>query len=54
MRNVEIKARIQNIDNVILKLEKLSDSKDVIKQHDIFFKAIKGKLKLRRFEVRIL
>jgi len=53
MRNIEVKARVQDIDNVILKLEEISDSKEVIVQRDIFFKTIKGRLKLRRFEVII-
>ncbi|XP_020293805.1 uncharacterized protein LOC109859704 [Pseudomyrmex gracilis] len=51
MRNVEIKARIRNIDDTISKAETVSDtSKTIIKQHDTFFKAKEGRLKLRKFE----
>lgn len=51
MRNVEIKARIRDIDSTVARAEELSDTgKDVHVQRDIFFNATKGRLKLRRFE----
>ncbi|XP_070158744.1 uncharacterized protein [Polyergus mexicanus] len=51
MENIEIKARIQDIDRVILKAKELSNSDgQIITQHDIFFNAKKSRLKLRKFE----
>lgn len=54
MENIEIKARIHDIECVILKAKELSNSNGkIIKQHDIFFNATKSRLKLRKFEVRV-
>ncbi|KAM0725443.1 hypothetical protein ACS0PU_008929 [Formica fusca] len=51
MENIEIKARIQDIDRVILKAKELSNSDgQIITQHDVFFNATKSRLKLRKFE----
>ncbi|XP_012230832.2 uncharacterized protein [Linepithema humile] len=51
MRNIEIKAKIQDINHIISKAKELSnDDKTIIKQHDTFFKVQEGKLKLRKFE----
>ncbi|XP_012264750.2 uncharacterized protein LOC105691078 isoform X2 [Athalia rosae] len=51
MRNVEIKARVQDKDAIILRAKYLSKSKEtVINQHDTFFKVSRGRLKLRQFE----
>ncbi|XP_014471808.1 PREDICTED: uncharacterized protein LOC106742947 [Dinoponera quadriceps] len=51
-RNVEIKSRLQDIDSAISKAKQLSGSNNaiVIKQHDTFFKAAEGRLKIRQFE----
>lgn len=60
MKNVEIKAKVDNIDKVEEKAKELSDSPlVVIEQHDIFFHvpsnqaARGGRLKLRQFKVKI-
>lgn len=54
MENIEIKARIHDIDRVILKAKELSNNDEkIIKQHDVFFNATKARLKLRKFEVRV-
>ncbi|OXU23700.1 hypothetical protein TSAR_016040 [Trichomalopsis sarcophagae] len=57
MKNVEIKAKVDNIDHVEEKAKKLSDTPlVVIDQHDIFFHvpssqaARGGRLKLRQFK----
>lgn len=54
-RNVEIKARLGDVDRTISRIKQLSNFDDavVIKQHDTFFKVTEGRLKIRRFEVRI-
>lgn len=53
--NVEIKAIIQDIERTISKAIELSDTtQTVIEQHDIFFKAKDGRLKLRKFKVRVI
>lgn len=59
MRNIEIKARVNDIEEVERKAKNISDTPLlVIKQHDIFFKlpsekaASGGRLKMRQFEVR--
>jgi len=50
-RNIEIKAVIRDIDRTISKAIELSDNAEVgIEQHDIFFKAEDGRLKLRIFK----
>lgn len=55
-RNVEIKGRLRDINFVISKAKELSGSNDaiVIKQHDTFFKATEGRLKIRKFSVSII
>lgn len=55
MRNIEIKAKIQDVNHTISKAKELSKSdKTIIKQHDTFFKVQEGRLKLRKFEARLL
>lgn len=58
MRNIEIKAKVNNIEEVEKKAKEISDTPlVVIKQHDIFFNlpsdktALGGRLKMRQFEV---
>lgn len=51
MRNVEIKARVTNKEDIETRTKVLSNSSPVVlRQHDTFFKVPKGRLKLRRFE----
>ncbi|KAF3428091.1 hypothetical protein E2986_09584 [Frieseomelitta varia] len=51
MRNVEIKAKIDNPDLKILRVMQLTNHNCItLKQHDIFFKVTEGRLKLRKFE----
>lgn len=46
--NIEIKARIRDLDEIRLRAEQLSDSPvEVIPQEDIFFNTSQGRLKLR-------
>lgn len=52
-RNVEIKAKIQDLKNIVEKVKQLSNSEgEEIKQEDVFFLVPEGRLKLRTFEVR--
>lgn len=55
MRNIEIKAKIRNIQQLKEKAAVLSGGKsEIIKQHDSFYQIAKsGRLKLRKFEVII-
>ncbi|XP_003393574.2 uncharacterized protein LOC100642950 [Bombus terrestris] len=53
MRNIEIKAKIDDPDHKIfrvLQLTKHSGIMKVMKQHDTFFKVREGRLKLRKFQ----
>ncbi|CAK9818789.1 Putative adenylate cyclase MJ0240 [Anthophora plagiata] len=52
MRNIEIKAKIDDPELIISRIKQLTDDKCVvIKQHDTFFKVPAGRrLKLRQFE----
>ncbi|XP_043278947.1 uncharacterized protein [Venturia canescens] len=51
MRNIEIKASVQDWETINDKAKELSGSEPTtIRQNDTFFKAEKGRLKLRRFE----
>ncbi|KAJ8982971.1 hypothetical protein NQ317_001411 [Molorchus minor] len=51
MRNIEIKARIRDINVLISKAKNLSKEEGkILKQHDTFFYVPKGRLKLRKFE----
>lgn len=53
--NVEIKAVIRDIEHTISKATELSDTAQIkIEQHDTFFKAKDGRLKLRKFKVVII
>lgn len=53
MRNVEIKARVKDLDVLIKTAETVSKSGGtIIKQEDTFFKVPQGRLKIRKFEVR--
>ncbi|XP_030763593.1 uncharacterized protein LOC115888141 [Sitophilus oryzae] len=49
MRNVEIKAKVKNIVILLQKAKEISQSSDILKQHDTFYNTTKGRLKLRRF-----
>ena len=49
-RNVEIKARVENIEDLERAVEKISDTEaSEIFQDDTFFNCSRGRLKLRRF-----
>jgi predicted adenylyl cyclase CyaB len=49
-RNVEIKARVKNIENLERAVEKISDTEaSEIFQEDTFFNCTRGRLKLRSF-----
>ncbi|XP_053972776.1 uncharacterized protein LOC128888154 [Hylaeus anthracinus] len=51
MRNIEIKAKIDDPELIISRTKELTDAECIIiKQHDTFFKAKDGRLKLRLFE----
>lgn len=51
MRNVEIKARVHDIEKIIKVAEKLSGSEgQIIHQHDVFYNVRNGRLKMRMFE----
>lgn len=53
LRNVEIKARVKNLKDLLQKAENVSKTKaTIILQDDTFFKCEKGRLKLRTFEVK--
>ena len=48
--NIEIKAKIDNVESIKRKIDKLNTTPAVeIKQEDIFFNTVKGRLKLRKF-----
>lgn len=50
-RNIEIKAVIQDVERTVSRAIELSDTAQIkIEQHDIFFKAKDGRLKLRKFK----
>jgi adenylate cyclase class IV len=54
LRNVEIKAKVRNVSDIVSKAKKISNSEGIcIKQDDIFFRIPQGqgRLKLRTFEV---
>lgn len=54
MRNVEIKAKVVNIIDLLQKAKILSSSEpEIIKQNDVFYNVSQGRLKLRKFEVSI-
>ncbi|KAJ8931926.1 hypothetical protein NQ314_015124 [Rhamnusium bicolor] len=51
MRNIEIKARVRNLNAFITKAKCLSKKNgEIIKQDDTFFNVLQGRLKLRKFE----
>ncbi|KAF5301433.1 hypothetical protein FQA39_LY02162 [Lamprigera yunnana] len=51
MRNIEIKARIQDLKGLLEKAKLISNSEGtIIKQHDTFYKIPQGRFKLRKFE----
>lgn len=55
MKNVEIKAKVRCVVELIDRAAKLSGSNgEIIKQEDMFYKVPQGRLKLRKFEVRCL
>ncbi|MGB5288811.1 MAG: class IV adenylate cyclase [Ignavibacteriaceae bacterium] len=48
--NIEIKAKINNVENIRKKIDKLNTTTPVeILQEDVFFNIVKGRLKLRIF-----
>jgi adenylate cyclase class IV len=52
LRNVEIKAKVRNLDDIVSKAKKLSNSEGMcIEQDDVFFTVNQGRLKLRTFQV---
>ena len=52
LRNVEIKAKIRNLDDIVSKAKKLSNSEGMwIEQDDVFFTVPQGRLKLRKYQV---
>lgn len=57
MRNIEIKAKVENPEEFLVKVKEISDSKEtVIPQRDVFFNLPKdkpGRLKLRNFQVSL-
>ncbi|XP_029036304.1 uncharacterized protein LOC114872822 [Osmia bicornis bicornis] len=51
MRNIEIKATINDPTDVVSRIKQLTDTDCVIiNQHDTFFKVAEGRLKLRKFK----
>ncbi|KAK4886451.1 hypothetical protein RN001_002722 [Aquatica leii] len=51
MRNIEIKAKVRDLTNLLSKAEHVSNSKGcIINQYDTFYKVPQGRLKLRKFE----
>lgn len=56
--NIEIKAVIQDIERTVSKVEELfhqnNTNQTKIEQHDTFFKAKDGRLKLRKFKVGVI
>ena len=51
-RNVEIKARVNDVKDIIKKVAGLCNTKaEVIEQTDTFYKTENGRLKLREFKV---
>ncbi|KRT80884.1 hypothetical protein AMK59_5200 [Oryctes borbonicus] len=51
MRNIEIKAKVKDIEQLRRKAKNLSQSQGtIIKQDDTFYKSSKGRLKLRKVE----
>jgi adenylate cyclase class IV len=53
--NVEIKARVADVNSLICKAQELSTSKDVteMNQEDTFFNVTNGRLKLREIKVNL-
>ncbi|XP_071563844.1 uncharacterized protein [Temnothorax nylanderi] len=55
MRNIDVKAVIRDIERTIAKATELSETPEIkIEQHDTFFKAKDGRLKLRKFKVGVI
>lgn len=57
-KNIEIKAIIQDSEHIVSKIEEFyhqsSTNQTKIEQHDTFFKAKDGRLKLRKFKVGVI
>lgn len=54
-KNIEIKAKIRDVERTVSKAAELSDTAQVkIEQHDTFFKSKDGRLKLRKFKVGVI
>lgn len=55
MRNIEIKAKIENFLAIAKRASELSKSQaTIIKQNDVFFVVPNGRLKLRQFQVHAI
>lgn len=55
LRNVEIKAKVRNLGDIVSKAKKLSSSEGMwIEQDDVFFTVPQGRLKLRTFQVSFM
>ncbi|GLV45380.1 uncharacterized protein CBL_05481 [Carabus blaptoides fortunei] len=51
MRNIEIKAKVRNLADLLQKVKSLSDTScEEISQHDTFYNVSQGRLKLRKFK----
>jgi adenylate cyclase class IV len=54
MRNVEIKAKVKEMVKLIERAQSISGTNgEIIIQHDTFYNVQQGRLKLRKFEVRL-
>lgn len=54
-RNVEIKARVNDVKDIIKKVAELCKTEaEVIEQTDTFYKTENGRLKLREFKVLLI
>ncbi|XP_072386576.1 adenylate cyclase CyaB [Diabrotica undecimpunctata] len=50
-RNVEIKAKVHNLDDIVNRAKSLNPIKsEIIQQHDTFYNVSHGRLKLRKFK----
>lgn len=55
-KNVEIKAKVYNIDDLILKVKNLCNNQtgELLMQCDTFYKSNNGRLKLREFSSELI
>lgn len=55
MRNIEIKAKVRDLANLLVQAKTLTDTPcEIIHQCDNFYNIPNGRLKLRKYEVSIL